>query len=258
MPPLPPSTVSFDLTAKVALVTGASRGIGFAIAQAYARAGASVLLNARKPEALDAAVAAIRAEGGEATALPGNVGRLETIPALVEQAIATYGGVDVLVNNAATNPIYGPVEQATPEIFAKIMAVNVQGPFELAKALRPALARTGGSVINVSSIGGLSPEPGLGIYSVSKAALLSLTKVLALEWGAEGIRVNAICPGLIRTDFSEALWSNERLVKTMLALQAIPRVGEGDDVAGLALFLASDASRYCTGGTYTVDGGYTA
>jgi NAD(P)-dependent dehydrogenase (short-subunit alcohol dehydrogenase family) len=258
MSPLAPSTPSFDLTGKVALITGGSRGIGLAIARAYAAAGARVVLTARKADTLEAAVQAIRAAGGEAVALAGNVGRLETIPALAEQATAVFGGVDILVNNAATNPIYGPVEQATPEIFTKIMAVNVQGPFELAKALRPALARTGGSVINVSSIGGISPEPGLGIYSVSKAALLSLTKVLALEWGAEGIRVNAICPGLIRTDFSEALWSNERLVKQMLALQAIPRVGEGDDVAGLALFLASDASRYCTAGVFTADGGYTA
>lgn len=256
--PLLASTPTFDLTGKVALVTGGSRGIGLAIARAYAAAGARVVLVARKAETLDAAVQSIREAGGEAVALAGNVGRLETIPALAEAAAACFGGVDVLVNNAATNPIYGPVEQATPEIFAKIMAVNVQGPFELAKALRPALARTGGSVINVSSIGGISPEPGLGIYSVSKAALLSLTKVLALEWGADGIRVNAICPGLIRTDFSEALWSDERLVKQMLALQAIPRVGEGDDVAGLALFLASDASRYCTAGVFTADGGYTA
>ena len=253
-----PSTVSFDLTGMVALVTGASRGIGLAIASAYARAGARVLLVARRPETLATAVAAIRDAGGEARALPGHLGRLESIPALAEQAIATWGGVDILVNNAATNPVYGPVELATPDVFTKIMQVNVQGPFELAKALRPALARRGGSVINVSSIGGLSPEPGLGIYSVSKAALLSLTKVLAKEWGTDGIRVNAICPGLIRTDFSEALWSDERVVRQMLAAQAIPRVGESDDVAGLALFLASDASRFCTGGVFTADGGYTA
>ncbi len=256
--PLATSAVRFDLTGRVALVTGASRGIGLAIATAYARAGARVILNARKPEALDAAVRSIRDAGGEATALAGHVGRIEALPAMVEQALAAYGGVDILVNNAATNPVHGPVELATPEVFAKIMQVNVQGPFELAKALRASLARTGGSVINVSSIGGISPEPGLGIYSVSKSALLSLTKVLAKEWGGDGIRVNAICPGLIRTDFSRALWSDERVMRHMLGAQAIPRLGDGDDIAGLALFLASDASRFCTGGVFTADGGYTA
>ena len=249
----------FSLAGKVALVTGASRGIGLAIAQAYARAGAQVVMNARKAEPLAAAADAIAAEGGAVRALPMNAGRPEEAPALIEAAVAMFGGLDILVNNAAANPIFGPVELATPEIFTKIMQVNVQAPFELAKAARPHLAaRGGGSIINMSSIGGRAPEPGLGIYSVSKAALLSLTQVLAKEWGADAITVNAICPGLIRTDFSSALWQDEKTLKYMLRKQPIARIGEGEDIAAMALYLASPAARFTTGATFTVDGGYLA
>ena len=249
----------FSLAGKTALITGASRGIGLAIARAYARAGANVILNARKPEALGVAVAGIMAEGFVAAPLAMSAGRVETVPALIEAALALYGGLDILVNNAAANPIYGPVELATPELFTKIMQVNVHAPFELAKAVRPHLvARGGGSIINMSSIGGRTPEPGLGIYSVSKAALLSLTQVLAKEWGADGITVNAICPGLIKTDFSAALWSDERTMQHMLAKQPVKRIGAGEDIAAMALYLASDAARFTTGATFTVDGGYLA
>jgi len=249
----------FSLVGKTALITGASRGIGLAIAQVYARAGANVILNARKPEVLAAAVEGILAEGLSAKSLPMNAGRHEDAPRLIEEAAALFGGLDILVNNAAANPIYGPVELATPEIFSKIMNVNLHAPFELAKAARPHMRqRGGGTIINMSSIGGRTPEPGLGIYSVSKAALLSLTRVLAKEWGADNITVNAICPGLIKTDFSSALWSNDTTMRHMLRQQPIQRIGEGDDIAAMALYLASDAARFTTGATFTVDGGYLA
>ena len=254
-----PERTSFSLVNKTALITGASRGIGLAIAQAFARAGANVILNARKVEVLTSAVDGIVADGLSARALAMNAGRVEDAPALIAAAVAQFGALDILVNNAAANPIYGPVELATPEIFTKIMNVNLHAPFELAKAARPHMkARGGGSIINMSSIGGRNPEPGLGIYSVSKAALLSLTQVLAKEWGADGITVNAICPGLIKTDFSSALWSNEKTMQHMLRQQPIQRIGEGDDIAAMALYLASDAARFTTGATFTVDGGYLA
>ncbi len=249
----------FSLAGKTALITGASRGIGLAIARAYARAGANVVLNARKADVLAAAVDELTAQGYGAKALAMNAGKVEEARALIESAVALFGGLDILVNNAAANPIYGPVELATPEIFSKIMTVNLHAPFELAKAARPHLrARGGGSIINMSSIGGRTPEPGLGIYSVSKAALLSLTRVLAKEWGGDGITVNAICPGLIRTDFSAALWSNEKTMQHMLRQQPVQRIGEGEDIAAMALYLASDAARFTTGATFTVDGGYLA
>jgi dehydrogenase/reductase SDR family protein 4 len=144
------------------------------------------------------------------------------------------------------------------DAFDKIMNVNVKGPFELAKMAFPHMKkRGGGSIINISSIGGLSPEPFLGIYSVSKSALISLTKVLAKEWGPMGVRANVICPGLIKTKFSQALWSNEPIVDKMTKELPLPRIGQPDEIAGLALFLASEASSYCTGGVYTADGGYT-
>jgi dehydrogenase/reductase SDR family member 4 len=249
----------FSLAGKTALITGASRGIGLAIARMYARAGAKVVLNARKPDALTAATDGIVAEGFSARALMMNAGRPEAAADVIAAAVDMFGSLDILVNNAAANPIYGPVELATPEVFAKIMSVNLHAPFELAKAARPHLvACGGGSIINMSSIGGRSPEDGLGIYSVSKAALLSLTQVLAKEWGVDGITVNAICPGLIKTDFSAALWSNDTTMRHMLTQQPIQRIGEGDDIAAMALYLASDAARFTTGATFTIDGGYLA
>ncbi len=249
----------FSLAGRTALITGASRGIGLAIARTYARAGANVVLNARKVDVLTGAVDELTAQGLSVRALAMNAGKVEDAPKLIEAAVALFGGLDILVNNAAANPIYGPVELATPEIFAKIMNVNLHAPFELAKAARPHLqARGGGSIINMSSIGGRNPEPGLGIYSVSKAALLSLTRVLAKEWGPHGITVNAICPGLIKTDFSAALWSDEKTMQHMLRQQPVQRIGEGDDIAAMALYLASDAARFTTGATFTVDGGYLA
>lgn len=247
----------FRLDGRVAIVTGASKGIGEAVARALAGAGARVVVSSRKQEAVDDVAHAIAAAGGDAIAVAANVGRPDEARALVDRAAAHYGGVDVVVNNAAANPVFGPVVDADEAVFDKIMAVNVKGPLEVCRRAYPLMrARGGGSVVNVSSIGGVSPEPGLGLYSVSKSALVMLTKVFAQEWGPDNVRANVIAPGLIRTKFSQTLWGDDRLLAQTLAQQPLKRIGLPDDVAGLALFLASDAGGYCTGGVYMVDGGY--
>lgn len=248
----------FNLQGKVALITGASKGIGESMARLMAAAGASIVVSSRKQEAVDALAKNIKDQGGEATGIAANMGNLEQVRILVEKTMATYGGIDILVNNAASNPVFGPVLECDTAAFDKIMDVNVKAPFELAKLVYPGMkSRGGGSVINISSIGGLSPEPNLGIYSVSKAALLMLTKVMAKEWGKDNIRVNAICPGLIQTKFSQALWQNEEILKRFLKATPLNRVGQPDEIGALALFLASDFSAYCTGTVFTADGGLT-
>lgn len=249
---------SLRLDGKVAIVTGASKGIGEAIARALGQAGARVVVSSRKQEAVDGIAAAMQEEGIDCTGIAANAGNAEDRQRLVEQTLDTYGNVDILVNNAAANPVFGPVENTESWAYDKIMDVNVKGPFELAKLSLPSMReRGGGAIINISSIGGLSPEPQLGIYSVSKAAIISLTKVLAREWGAYGVRANVICPGLIKTKFSEALWSNEHILKYMMARLPIARVGTPEEIASLALFLAAPAAGYCTGAVFTADGGYT-
>ncbi len=248
----------FDLTGKVAVVTGASKGIGRAIAELYAKAGAKVVVSSRKQEAVDAVVAEIKINGGNALAVACNVGEANDIQKLIDATLATYGSIDILVNNAAANPSFGPVVDTSESSFDKIISVNIKGPFELAKKVYPVMKeKKNGSVINISSVGGLRPEPGLGIYSMSKAALISLTKVMAKEWGDDNIRVNVICPGLIKTKFSEALWSNEKIMHTMMKMLPIKRVGTPEEIAALALYLASDVSSYSTGTVFTADGGFT-
>lgn len=248
----------FSLQGKVALITGASKGIGLGIAEIFAAAGAKVVLSSRKQEVLDEQANQLKAKGYQAIGIACNVGNMEELPLLVEKTIEAYGGLDILVNNAAANPVFGPVHETNSDAFDKIMDVNLKAPFELSKLCFPYLrASASASVINISSIGGISPEPGLGIYSVSKAALISMTKVFAKEWGEADIRVNVICPGLIQTKFSEALWSNDKIMAMMMKKLAIKKVGTSEEIGAMALFLASSASSYTTGAVLTADGGFT-
>jgi NAD(P)-dependent dehydrogenase (short-subunit alcohol dehydrogenase family) len=187
------------------------------------------------------------------------MGNIEDIHNLVDKTVEAYGGLDIIINNAAVNPIFGPIQDTDERAFDKIIDVNLKGPFELCKKAYPILKqRGGGSIIHISSIGGLRPEAGIGIYSVSKAAIISLTQAMAQDWGSDNIRVNAICPGLIKTKFSEALWNNDEILDRFLKHIPLGRAGSPDDIAGLAVFLASDAAAYCSGGAYLVDGGYAA
>ena len=244
------------LDGKVAIVTGGTRGIGFAAATTLGRAGARVVISSRKAEHVEAAVAALRHDGLEVHGVVAHMGRPDDVHGLAARTVEAYDGIDIIVNNAATNPVFGPLQQQGEEVFAKIMGVNVLGPLELCRASHSVMqSRGGGAIVNVSSIGGISPEAGLGLYSVSKAALISLTKVMAQEWGADGIRANVVCPGLVKTRFSKVLW-DDPMVHTVAERQPIGRIGTPDDIAGLILFLASPAAAFCTGGVYMADGGY--
>ena len=247
----------FRLDGKVAVVTGASKGIGEAIARGLAEFGATVVVSSRKREAVEEVAARFRADGLDAHGLACHVGDVDAVRAFVDRVVDDHGGIDVVVNNAATNPVFGPVEDTDGGAFDKIMDVNLRGPFELCKRALPSMrARGGGSIVNISSIGGLSPEEGLGIYSVSKAALLNLTQVMAKEWGPHGVRANAICPGFVQTKFSRVLWQNEAVMDALTARLPLGRIGQPEEMAGLAVFLASEASSYCTGGVFLADGGY--
>ena len=247
----------FDLTGKVAIVTGASKGIGAAIAKGLAELGAKVIVSSRKQEAVDAVAAEFKAAGYEATGIACHVGDTEQCQNLVSKAIETYGGVDILVNNAATNPVYSPLAKMDAAIFDKVMNINVKACFQLANMCYPSMKeRGGGSVINISSVEGMKPSEGLGLYSVSKAALTMLTQSQAKEWGKYNIRANAICPGLIQTKFSAALWQNEAILNAVEKHLPMRRMAQPVEMTGLAVFLASDAASYCTGGVYTADGGH--
>ena len=246
----------FDLSGKVALVTGASRGIGEAIAVAYAQAGAKVVLSSRKQADLDSVAGRIRALGGEALPVAAHTGDEGAVAALVERTLATFGGVDILVNNAATNPHFGHILTAEDSHWDKILDVNVKGYFRAVKACAESMkARGGGKVINMASVAGFEPEPMMGVYSVSKAAVLMLTKVLAVELAPFNIKVNAIAPGFVKTKFSAALWQNPQLNQAILKTIPQKRMAEPEEIAGMAVYLASPASSFVTGSTFSVDGG---
>lgn len=227
------------------------------MARGLAEFGARVVVSSRKQDAVDAVASELRSAGLEATGIACHVGQAEQLQALVDQTIATYGGIDILINNAAINPVFGPITQANEEVFDKIMNVNVKSCFLLANLCYPHLQqRGGGSLINIASVEGLKPGYGLGLYSVSKAALIMLTQNQAREWGKDGIRVNAICPGLIQTKFSAALWQNEQILEKVTRDIPAGRMAQAEEIAGMAVFLASDASSYCTGSVFTADGGH--
>lgn len=248
----------FSLKGKTAIVTGSSRGIGRAIAIAYARAGARVVVTSRKAEACEALVAELRGEGLEATAVPCNISSKEQVAALVDRTEAAFGPVDVLVCNAAVNPYYGPMSGISDEAFSKVMDVNIRSNLWLVNRVAPGMAeRGGGSIVIISSIAGLTGSRVLGAYAISKAADMQLARNLALEWGKQGVRTNCIAPGLIKTDFAKALWDNPQTLAAALASSPLNAIGDPEDIAGAALLLGSDAGRFITGTTIVIDGGAT-
>lgn len=248
----------FDLTGKVAIVTGSSKGIGRAIAEAMARAGAHVVISSRKAEACEAVAAPLRKEGRSVAVIPCHIGRREDCEMLVAKTRETFGPANVLVCNAAVNPYYGPLSGLSDEAFDKVMQTNVRSNLWLANLVRPEMAaRRDGAIVIVSSIGGLKGTDALGIYAISKAADFQLARNLAIECGPDNIRVNCIAPGLVRTDFARALWENPPLLAQTEQRTPLRRIGEPDDIAGAAVFLASRAGNWMTGQTIVIDGGVT-
>lgn len=247
----------FDLTGKVAIVTGSSKGIGKSIAQGLAENGAKVVVSSRKQNAVDQVAREFQDMGLEALGIACHIGDKDQRQALVEKTIAYFGRIDILVNNAAINPFYGPLEATGEEVFDKIMDVNVKAPWLLSNLVQPHMkTQGGGSIINISSVEGVHPGFRLGLYSMTKSAMIMLTKNQAKEWGKYGIRANAVCPGLIKTKFSESLWSNEKLVAGYEQMVPLSRMAQPDEMAGVVMLLASDAGSYMTGGVYAADGGY--
>jgi len=249
---------SFDLTGKVAIVTGSSRGIGRSIAEHLAAAGARVVVSSRKAPACEEVAQSIRTAGGEAVAIPANIGDKAQRVNLVNETRRHWGRIDVLVCNAASNPYYGPMGQMPDDAFNKILQNNVVSNHWLANLVLPEMAeRKDGVVIIVSSIGGLKGTAVLGAYGISKAADMQLARNLAVEWGPHNIRVNCIAPGLVKTDFARALWENPEVLTKYETQTPLRRIGEPDDIGGIAVFLASRAGAFVTGQTIVADGGVT-
>lgn len=249
-------TVSISLEGKVAIITGASRGIGEAIARSFAANGAKVVLTARKPEGLNAVAESI---GPNALAVVAHAGKQDECRRLVAEAVAKFGKVDVLVNNAATNPHFGPLMTVEEAAWDKTFEVNLKGYFWMAREVAShCIGREApGSIISVASITGLLGAPGQGVYAMTKAAIISMTKTLGVELATSKVRVNAIAPGFVDTRFASAVLKNEALLEDVIKRTPMGRYGQPDEIAGIALYLASDAASYMTGQTVVVDGGMT-
>lgn len=249
----------FDLTGRTAIVTGSTRGIGLAIVTALAEAGARVVVSSRKAEACEAVANDLRARGLEAIAVPCHVGRDDQLERLVRETRAALGPIDVLVCNAAVSPHFGPLTAIDDGALAKAFETNVRSTLRLCGLVLPEMAdRRDGAIVVVSSIAGMSSGRQLGGYALTKAANLQLVRTLASEWGRHNVRVNAIAPGLVQTDFAEALWTNPDLLQTTVRATPLGRIGTPDDIAGAAVFLAAPAARWVTGQAIVVDGGLMA
>ena len=247
-----------DLNNKTAIVSGGSKGIGKAIATKLAQAGANVVICSRKKENLDSAVNEAELNGLTLIPIECNTSNKESIQSVVDYTIEKFNGVNILVNNAAANPYYGPILNSEDSHWDKIFDVNVKGYFNFAKACsKTMIANNSGKIINVASIAAKTPLEGLGVYNISKAAVVMLTKVLAKELGEHNINVNTLAPGLIKTDFSKALWENEDTHNKIVKSIPQGKMGSPDDISGMALYLASEASDFVTGSIFTVDGGIT-
>lgn len=248
----------FDLSGKVALITGSTKGIGKAIAERMAEQGAKVVISSRNQELCDEVAQGIKDSGGEAIAVACNINYKEQLENLVNQTSERLGAIDILVCNAALNPYFGPIQDIPDEAFDKIMNANVGSIHRLCQLVIPAMAeKGGGAVIIVSSIGGLKGTDKLGAYAISKAADMQIARNLAVEWGPKNVRVNCIAPGLVRTDFARALWENPEIYSATVKKYPLQRIGEPDEIAGAAIYLASDSGSFTTGQTIVVDGGGT-